>query len=209
LAVAKRSTDLWGYVQRAILQEAPVGTLPERSPDTPEYYSRTVRLIAPPTVALREPTHWHSEATHARAEAHLLALQSALEAGRTRRAGRHSSAYLGCVHSDRVAQARATSARDGLRLDPMGRGPVFDRPSVYYRDRLPWAIHPVAAYRDDRLPPRAATIVEGWNAAGEIFDAYYLADEPRTTCFPTQSLVGVIATQPRTGDWFVLDRWAS
>jgi hypothetical protein len=91
----------------------------------------------------------------------------------------------------------------------MGRGPLFDLATVYYRDRLPWTIQPVAAYRDDRLPPRAGTIVEGWNDLGEIFDRYYMADEPRTTCFPTQSLIGVIGSDTKYGDWFVLDRWAS
>jgi hypothetical protein len=205
LAIAKRSTDLWGYVQRALLEEV---AGPVSAPEPPEYYSKTVRLIAPPTVALREPVSWHSPANAAKAAAHLEALDKALSAGKSRRAARCRSAYLGALHTDRVAGARATAGREGLRLDPMGRGPVFDAPTMYYRDRLPWGILPVANYRDDRLPPRAATTVERWNAAGAIFDRYYMADEPRTTCFPTQSLIGVIAGD-RHGDWFVLDRWAS
>jgi hypothetical protein len=210
LAIAKRSTDLWGYVQRAILEDAPLGApLKGAEPSgAPQYYSRTVRLIAPPTVALRDPLDWHSETSEAKAGAHLDALQSAVAGGRSRRAARHRTAYLQCLHSDRVAKARSTADMTGLRLDPMGRGPVLDRPTLYYRDRLPWTIVPVSPYRDDRLPPRAGSIVEEWNSAGELFDAYYLADEPRTTCFPTQSLIGVVTTQARTGDWFILDRWA-
>ena len=200
LAIAKRSTDLWGYVQRALLEEVS---------DPPEYYSNTVRLIAPPTVALRDSLTWHSPSNETKAAAHLSALDAALQAGKVRRAARHRAAYQQVLHTDRVCGARATAGREGLRLDPMGRGPLFDEPTMYYRDRLPWGILPLAAYRDDRLPPRAASTVERWNAAGDVFDRYYMADEPRTTCFPTQSLIGVIAGDHRHGDWFVLDRWAS
>jgi hypothetical protein len=202
LAIAKRPTDLWGYVQRALLEE--VGPA-----DPPEYYSRTVRLVAPPTVALRESVDWHSPSIRAKALAHLQALATAVERGRSRRAARHRAAFMQAFHTDRVAGARAAAGRRGLRLDPMGRGPLFDAAAVYYRDRLPWGIQPVLTYGDDRLPPRAASIVDGWNDVGDIFDRYYMADEPRTTCFPTQSLVGVIDSDGRTGDWFVLDRWAS
>jgi hypothetical protein len=201
LAIAKRSTDLWGYVQRALLEEVSGPAQP------PEYYSNTVRLVAPPTVALREEIAWHSPANEAKAGVHLQAMDEALAQGKERRAARYRAAYLGVLHTDRVSCARAVAGREGLRLDPMGRGPLFDAPAIYYRDRLPWGILPVSAYRDDRLPPRAATTVERWNAAGEVFDRYYLADEPKTTCFPTQSLIGVIAGD-RNGDWFVLDRWA-
>jgi hypothetical protein len=197
MAVAKRSTDLWGYVQRAFLEEV--------APR--DYSSRTVRLIAPPTVALREPLAWHDPAAEAKATVHLAALEKALAAGKPRRAARCRAAYVQTLHSDRVSHARATARREGLRLEPMGRGPVLDTPTVYYRDRLPWGIRPLSAYRDDRLPPRTAAIVERWNEAGEVFDRYYMADEPRTTCFPTQSLIGVIAAE-RAADWFVLDRWA-
>jgi hypothetical protein len=205
LAVAKRSTDLWGYVQRALLQE--VGQ--SAPPEPPEYYSRTVRLIAPPTIALREALTWHNPSNEAKAHAHLASMDAALEQGRTRRANRHRAAFLQALHTDRVAGARAAAGHHSLRCDPMGRGPLFDLPTAYYRDRLPWTIQPVASYRDDLLPPRAGSIVEGWNEIGEIFDRYYLADEPRTTCFPTQSLIGVIASDSKYGDWFVLDRWAS
>ena len=203
MAIAKRSTDLWGYVQRAILEEA------KPPSDPPEYYSRTVRLVAPPTIAVREPGGWHSPANEAKAQSHLEALEKALEAGRTRRANRHRAAYLSTLHTDRVAGARAAAERHNLRLDPMGRGPLFDRPTVYYRDRLPWGIVPLSSYRDDRLAPRAGSIVDAWNDAGDVFDYYYMADEPRTTCFPTQSLIGVIGNDVKYGDWFVLDRWAS
>lgn len=202
LAIAKRSTDLWGYVQRALLEEV-------KASDPPEYWSRTVRLVSPPTIALREPVTWHNPSNEAKAAAHLEALDAALAQGRTRRANRHRTGYLSLVHTDRVAGARAAASRNGLRLDPMGRGPVFDRPTVYYRDRLPWNIRPLGAYRDDGLPPKAASIMDGWNGAGDLFDLYYMADEPKTTCFPTQSLIGVIGSDSKHGDWFVLDRWAS
>jgi hypothetical protein len=201
VAIAKRA-DLWGYVQKALLQES-------RPPAPPEYYPRTVRLIAPPSVALREAIDWHDPSTRSKAEAHLAAVENAVAAGRARRAARHRSAFLGLLHTDRVAHARASAARSGLRLDPMGRGPVFDRPITYYRDRLPWGILPISSYGDDRLPPRASSVVDRWNEAGDVFDRYYMADEPRTTCFPTQSLIGVVDNDARVGDWFVLDRWAS
>jgi hypothetical protein len=200
LAIAKRSTDLWGYVQRALLEEVS---------DPPQYYSRTVRLVAPPTVAVREEIGWHNPSNEARARSHLDAIEKALQQGRSRRANRHRAAYLSTLHTDRVAGARSTAGEHNLRLDPMGRGPLIDRPTVYYRDRLPWGILPLTPYRDDRLPPRAGSIVEAWNDAGEVFDRYYMADEPRTSCFPTQSLIGVIGNDVRYGDWFVLDRWAS
>ena len=202
LAIARRSNDLWGYVQRALLEE--VG----RS-DPPQYYSRTVRLVAPPTVAIREETGWHNPSNQVRAASHLEAMDKALAAGRTRRANRHRIAYLSTLHTDRVTGARSLAGRHTLRLDPMGRGPLVDRPTVYYRDRLPWGILPLTPYRDDRLPPRAGSIVEAWNDAGDVFDRYYMADEPRTSCFPTQSLIGVISSDIKHGDWFVLDRWAS
>jgi hypothetical protein len=158
---------------------------------------------------LRGEVGWHNPASAGKASAHLETLDKALAAGKPRRAARARAAYLQVLHTDRVAFARATAGREGLRLDPMGRGPVFGEPTLYYRDRLPWGILPVASYRDDRLPPRAGTTVERWNTCGEVFDRYYMADEPRTTCFPTQSLIGVIDNDHRVGDWFVLDRWAS
>jgi len=203
VAIARRS-DLWGYVQRALLEE--VGS--SSRPEAPQYYSRTVRLIAPPTIALREQLDWHNPDNERKASAHLASLDEALARGRGRRADRARTAFLQLLHTDRVAGARAAAGRIGLRLDPMGRGPVFDRPTVYYRDRLPWFIQPVSSYGDDCLPPRASSIVDAWNTAGEIFDRYYTAEEPRTTCFATQSLIGVIGTDATSGDWFALDRWA-
>lgn len=202
MAIAKRSTDLWSYVQRALLEEV-------KASDPPEYWSRTVRLVTPPTIALRESVTWHNPTNEAKAAAHLEGLDKALAAGRARRANRHRSAYLSVLHSDRVAGARAAASRLGLRLDAMGRGPVFDRAQVYYRDRLPWTIHPLASYRDDRLPPKASSVMDAWNGAGDIFDSYYMADEPRTSSFATQSLIGVVGSDAKCGDWFVLDRWAS
>lgn len=68
---------------------------------------------------------------------------------------------------------------------------------------------PISPYRDARLPLRTADIVDEWNRAGEIFDCYYVAGEPRTTSLPTLSLIGAISPDGRSAHWFVLDRWAS
>lgn len=200
MAIAKR--DLWGYVQRALLEEVKPGGVTT--------HPATVRILSP-TLVLREvdePT-WHSARLEARAAAQLSALETALAQGKAARAARLREAWNKTVHTDRVLRARSLASERGLRCDPIGRGPMLDRTSVHYRDRLPWGIEPVSPYRDPRLPSRAASVVDEWNAAGPVFDRYYLADEPPTSTLPTHSLVGAITTDGHQADWFVLDRWAS
>lgn len=196
MAIARKSTDLWGYVQRGLLEEvAP---------------TNTVRLFAP-TLHLREvsDTGWHFERNAQRAEAHFAGLVAAIAGGRTRRAKRLRAAWLHDVHSDRVAHTREFASRTGLRLEPIGKGPIVDLATVHYRDRLPWVVTPLAPYQDERLPLRSATVVEEWDRSGDLFDRYYIADEPRTTSLHTHCLIGAISTDGRCSDWFVLDRWAS
>ena len=95
-------------------------------------------------------------------------------------------------------------------MDPIGRGPVIDRPTVHYRDRLPWSLTPVGRYLDRRLPDRATAVLETWNGTGKVFDGLCVADEPCSSGhFPAHSLIGAISPDGRSGDWFVLDRWAS
>jgi hypothetical protein len=153
---------------------------------------------------------WHLDIRHGRADALLADLEAAVRAGRDRRARRLRAAWIRQVHADRIAWARQTAVQRGLRLDPIGRGPVIDRPVVHYRDRLPWYLTPVTRYLDRRLPDRATAVLETWNGTGKVFDSLCVADEPVSSGhFPTHSLIGAISPDGRSGDWFVLERWAS
>jgi hypothetical protein len=163
------------------------------------------------TLHVRAPEDtWHKDAIHDRADELLSSLQTAVADGRGRRARRLRASWLHQVHLDRLAFARETARERGLRLDPIGRGPVVDRPTVHYRDRLPWYLTPVGRYGDERLPDRAASVIDGWNGSGGVFDTLFIADQPVSSGhFPVHSLIGAISADGRTGDWFVLDRWAS
>lgn len=188
--------DPWGHVQRQFLDMPP-----------------NVRLVPVPqrTVHVGEgDTGWHSDKFRTKADHLFASWEKALAAGKSRKAERLRSAWLHAAHQDRVAYAREMAREKGLRLDPMGRGPVVDHPTVHYRDRLPWALKPVGHYEVDELPYRAASVVESWNGSGWVFDRLYVADEPVCSGhFPTHTLVGAISGDGRSAEWFALDRWAS
>jgi hypothetical protein len=153
---------------------------------------------------------WHLDLCHGRADALFTELEAAVAAGRDRRARRLRAAWIRQVHADRIAWARQTARDRGLRMDLIGRGPVIDRPTVHYRDRLPWYLTPVSRYLDRRLPDRASSVLDGWNGTGKVFDSLCVADEPVSSGhFPAHCLIGTISPDGRAGDWFVLDRWAS
>lgn len=195
------SGDLWQHVQRQVWP-----------PDDPSDALPTVRVLpgAQTLHVCADDECWHTEGCHGRADELLEQLEHALAAGQSRRAGRLRTRWLHQVHLDRIAWAKATAAERGLRLDPIGRGPVIDRPTVHYRDRLPWYLTPVSRYLDRRLPDRATAVLDGWNGTGKVFDGLCVADEPvGSGHFPAHSLIGAISPDGRTGDWFVLDRWAS
>ncbi len=188
--------DLWGSYQQTWKREA--------------FSEANIRMIPPaPTVHVcADDEVWHGD--HDRADRLLDDLDRAMAGGFLRRAQRLRAAWLQQCHLDRIAWARATARERGLRLDPIGRGPVVDRPTVHYRDRLPWYLAPVNRYADDRLPARASAVLDGWNGTGKVFDGLCIADEPVSSGhFPVHSLVGAITADGRSGDWFVLDRWAS
>lgn len=193
MAIAR---DLWGHVQRQYLEIPP-----------------NVRLVPVPqyTVHVGEgDTGWHDERFRTRAEELITLWAAALQAGKPRRARRLRAAWVHTAHLDRLAYARETARERGLRLDPIGRGPLVDTPTVHYRDRLPWALKPLGHYEVDELPHRAASVVETWNGSGWVFDRLYLADEPVCSGhFPAHSLIGAISEDGRSAEWFVLDRWAS
>lgn len=153
---------------------------------------------------------WHSDRHRNRAGELFGALEQAVAGGRERKADRLRAAWAHQVHMDRVAWARDTARERGLRFDPIGRGPLVDRPTLHLRDRLPWYLTPVTRYRDNRLPDRAVRVLDLWNGTGNVFDRLYVADEPISSGhFPVHSLVSAISPDGRSGDWFVLDRWAS
>lgn len=195
MAIAQQP-DLWGHFQRRVFDPQPA-----------------VRLVPPPqrTVHVGEgDPGWHLDRFRDRAAELFEAWQKAIQAGRRRRANRLRSAWMHTAHLDRLAYAREVARRRGLRLDPMGRGPLVDRPTVHYRDRLPWALTPLGHYDIDELPHRAASVVEAWNGSGWIFDRLYVADEPACSGhFPTHSLIGAVSADGRMCEWFLLDRWAS
>ncbi len=195
MAIA-RQPDLWGYVQKQFLETQPA-----------------VRLVPvpPPTVHVGEgDTGWHVDRYKERAEALIALLERAESSGRKRKAARLRSAWLHVAHMDRLAYAREIARDRGLRLDPVGRGPLVDRPTVHYRDRLPWGLKPLGHYEGEELPFRAASVVETWNGSGWVFDRLYVADEPACTgTFPAHSLIGAISEDGRSAEWFVLDRWAA
>jgi hypothetical protein len=186
--------DLWRHVQEQVWAGDNVRVLP---------LAETVHVCADDEV-------WHLDRFHGRADLLFAALERAIIDGKHRRARRLRTAWVHQVHLDRLAWARETAAERGLRLDPIGRGPVIDRPTVHYRDKLPWYLTPVGRYLDDRLPDRATSVLDGWNGTGKVFDSLCVADEPvGSGHFPAHSLIGTISPDGRSGDWFVLDRWAS
>lgn len=197
MAIA-RSGDLWAHVQRQVWPTDEGAGNVRMLPLT-----RTVHICADDEV-------WHLDICRARADALFADFETAVAAGRDRRAGRLRAAWIRQVHADRVAWARRTARDRGLRMDPIGRGPVIDRPLVHYRDRLPWYLTPIGRYLDRRLPDRATAVLETWNGTGKVFDGLCVADEPVASGhFPAHSLIGAISPDGRSGDWFVLDRWAS
>lgn len=197
MAMMRQSTDLWGYVQRSVAEEA-------------DPVVRTLPTPVAPTVKLRHPDQeWHSARNRDRANAQLQRLSDAIASGNTKRADRLRSAWLHTLQADRLSRARAVSCEQGLRLDAIGRGPLCDNSTTHYRDRLPWGVTPLATYGDDRVPDRAAAVIDEWNGAGDVFDAYFLADEPPSNSMRAQSLIGAISPDGTTAEWFVLDRWAS
>ncbi len=188
------SKDLFSQVQRTVFAGTNVRMLP----------SSTTLHVSP------DEPHWHSEAARVRADELFTAYEEALAANKGRRAGRILAQWLHQVHLDRVAFLREVAQERGLRLEPIGRGPIVDRPHVHYRDRLPWYLTPVGRYSDERLPDRANGVVETWNGAGTAFDGLFIADEPVSSGhFPVHDLIGAVSLDGRLGDWFVLDRWAS
>lgn len=201
MAISERS-DIWKHVQRRAWEDAgaeagnvrrlPFGTV------TP-----TV------TICADEPS-WFSDRYRERGEAAIAGMEKALAAGRQKKADAHRMAYAYNVHLDRLAKARSAARDNGLRLDPMGRGPLPDLPVLHYRDRLPWGLIPVARYDHDDLPDRASSVIDAWNGLGEVFDRYIVAHEPPGVApFPTHCLIGAVSCDGRTADWFVLDRWAT
>lgn len=193
MAVAR---DPWGHVQRQLLDLPP---------------NITLVSVPQPTVHVGQgDTGWHAGRFRERADQLLETWERALAAGKERKARRLRSAWMHTSHLDRLAYAREVARERGLRLDPMGRGPVVDRPTVHYRDRLPWALKPLGHYELDELPYRAGSVMESWNGSGWVFDRLYVADEPVSSGhFPAHTLIGAISTDGRTADWFALDRWAS
>lgn len=204
MAIARQS-DPWAHVQRQLLEPAP--------PTDPYEPTSNVRLVSVPqrTVHVGEvPVGWHVQRLHGRAAELFIRWERALAEGKERKAARLRSAWMHTAHLDRLAYAREIARERGLRLDPMGRGPLVDYPTVHYRDRLPWALTPVGQYEADKLPYRAASVVELWNGSGWVFDRLYAADEPVSSGrFPTHSLIGAISADGRSAEWFALDRWAS
>ena len=197
MAIARDSGDLFAHVQRQVW---PV-----------EAHANVRMLPLAPTVHVSaDDEAWHGDLCHGRADAIFIDLEAAVAAGRDRRARRLRAAWVRQVHADRIAWARQTARDRGLRMDAIGRGPVIDRPTVHYRDKLPWYLTPIDRYLDRRLPDRATSVVETWNGTGKVFDGLCVADEPvQSGHFPAHSLIGAISPDGRSGDWFVLDRWAS
>jgi hypothetical protein len=193
-SVATGSKDIFGQMQRRIFEGTNVRMIPS---------SYTLH-VSP------EDERWHDEALHGRADALFSVYEEALASNRPRRASKVMGHWLHVVQLDRVAYLRHIALERGLRLDPIGRGPIVDRPRVHYRDRLPWYLTPVGRYADRRLPDRANDVVETWNGAGTTFDGLFIADEPVSSGhFPVHDLIGAVSADGRAGDWFVLDRWAS
>jgi hypothetical protein len=197
VAIAKDQIDLWTNAQRRTWE----GVREVRTFPFPVV--RTVRL------ADSEPS-WFIDRNQDRAQSAYAELEKALESGSHRRVRKARAAWMGAVHRDRLAHAKDVAAKFELRLDPMGRGPLVDLPTIHYRDRLPWSLLPLQRYDDDALPLRASSLVDAWNEHGDIFDRYYLAHEPRCSAsIPTHALIGAISGDGRSADWFALDRWAS
>lgn len=192
--MAIETRDLFGHVQRNVFEGTNVRMIP----------SALTLHVSP------EDPCWHAETLHTKADALFESYEKALVSGKIRKADRILAHWLHQVQTDRIAYLKSVARDRGLRLDPIGRGPVVDRPTTHFRDRLPWYLTPVGRYADRRLPDRAGDVVETWNGAGTTFDGLFIADEPVSSGhFPVHDLIGAVSADGRSGDWFVLDRWAS
>lgn len=210
MAISEKA-DIWQHVQRRAWEDAAV---PRRSgaegQQTPSHVRKLPFPVSTTVQVCCDEPDWHSDRYRDRAAAALSRLEKAIAAGRFAKAASCRTAFLHNVQLDRLGRARTAARENGLRLDPMGRGPLPELPVVHYRDRLPWGLVPIARYSSDDLPDRASLVVDAWNALGETFDRYIVADEPPGVApFPTHCLIGAISADGRHADWFVLDRWAS
>ena len=186
--MATEAKDLFGHVQRNVF------LIP----------SANVLHVSP------EEDRWHCETIQGKADVIFGTYENAQLSGKKGKADRALGHWLHHVQLDRIAFLKEIARERGLRFDACGRGPVVDRPAVHYRDRLPWYLTPVGRYADRRLPDRACGVVETWNGAGTTFDGLFIADEPVSSGhFPVHDLICAVSADGRTGDWFVLDRWAS
>jgi hypothetical protein len=208
VAIARHSVDLWTQVQKRVWEDA------SQRPASGSGGSGKTRTFPYPVVrTLRlsdADPYWFSDRFERRASSALTNLERALASGDVRRVTKARAAWMHAAQMDRLARVKDLAASCGLRLDPMGRGPLVELPTVHYRDRLPWSLLPLQRYDDDNLPMRASSIVDAWNECGDVFDRYYLAHEPRCSAsIPTHSLIGAVSGDGRSADWFALDRWAS
>lgn len=200
VAMPETKTDLWGHVQRSLLDtgpltEAPVIPLPRPAGDP---HVRVDDLDTAPA--------WHADANRARADAIFAELEQAAASGKRRRARRLSRAWLSVLQGDRKALAAELSRERGWRLEAIGRGTVVDRPTVLYRDRLPWVLRP-SEDPNTAMPARAAAVRDRWMRE-RVFDAFLVADEPSGRGpIPCRSLLGVLSPDGRGAEWFILDRW--
>jgi hypothetical protein len=202
VAISERR-DIWQAVQRRAWEGAGAHARLSVVEPIPFPHRPTIQIDA-------DRPAWHSDRFKDRADAAFVRMERALAKGRFAKAAKLRAAWMASVHADRLARARSASRDTGLRLDPMGRGPIPELRTLHYRDRLPWRLNPVRAYDHDDLPDRASSVIDAWNAQGDVFDSYVVADEPPGTApFPTHCLVGAISADGRTADWFILDRWAS
>jgi hypothetical protein len=208
VAVPKRSTDLWGHVQRLLSEQTREGRTTVATPG-----GTTIPLPRRHHVDVEDdpPAQpWHDEDRRDRADLILGLLEDAVASGRRRHADRLRAAWLRGLQTDRVARVRWIGSERSMRCDPNGRGPLFDGPAVHYRDRLPWSIVPVTGSVDLALPARAARTLRAWEEHGAVFDRWYVAQHPVGSApVPCYSLIGVISSDGLSGDWFVLDRWGA
>jgi hypothetical protein len=200
VAMPETKVDLWGHVQRSLLEpdehtEAEVIPLPTPTRDP---HLKVDDLADGPI--------WHVELNRQRADAVFTALEQAAGAGDDRKVRRLSRLWLSILQADRRSLAAEVSKAKGWRFEAIGRGPLVDRPTVVYRDRLPWVLRPADA-GDDLLSERAARIRDRW-ADERVFDGFVVADEPNGhSPIPCRSLIGVLSPDGRTAEWFILDRW--
>lgn len=111
---------------------------------------------------------------------------------------------------DRVEKTLAMARVQHLFLEPVGSGPLPDRPFLLPLRHNDWRVYPLGAYHGIEIPSQARDAVLRWEALSLAFDRYYVAEEvsrsqaERLQRTPTARLARLLA---RALGWLATHGW--